>query len=597
MTRYRQTGEPTRRSIFGSALRNRLVLLGWLFLAGCGRVDVTAETPDLVLLNARVVTMNADDAIAEAIAISGNTIAAIGTTADIRALAGPGTETIDLAGNSVTPGIIDAHNHFAWSVVSNLAQLDLEYPAVESIADIRDQLRRVVAEEDPGEWIFGWRWDASKLAEQRDITAADLDDLSPDNPVWLVHTSSHYGVANSRALALAGIDAATPDVDGGVIGRDADGEPTGILADQAMDLVNAVVPPTTTEDYIEAVTRFTGDLSAEGITTIKDPEINQRHWDAYRAVEASGDLTVRVFTLWRAPDTLEEARSLLQRIAPITQPGEADGSELVVSGGVKIYIDGSGTARTAWMYDDWNRHYTDVDEGNTGLTYLEPDLLFDEIRLFHDAGIHIGSHAIGDRAIDFTIDAYDRVLREQPITGLRHSIIHCNLPTGHAMDLMVTLQRDYDAGYPEVQPAFLWWIGDTYAGNFGAERSAHVLPLRTFEERGIRWAGSSDYDVSPYAPRYALWAASARETMLGTYGRNPWGSDESVSVHDTLRAYTATAARQVFLEDRIGTLEVGKLADIVAWDRDLYGVPVDELQEVRAILTVMNGRIVYRATE
>ena len=227
--------------------------------------------------------------------------------------------------------------------------------------------------------------------------------------------------------------------------------------------------------------------------------------------------------------------------------------------------------------------------------YLEPDLLFEQIRLFHDAGIHIGSHAIGDRAIDFTMDAYDRVLADRPMAGLRHSIIHCNLPTEHAMDLMVRLQRDFDAGYPEVQPAFMWWIGDTYAGNFGPERSLRVLPLRTFEERGIRWAGSSDYDVSPYAPRHALWAASAREAMLGTYGRNPWGSDESVSVHDTLRAYTATASRQVFLEDRIGTLEVGKLADVVAWDRDLYKVAVEELKEARAVLTVMNGRVVYRA--
>jgi len=582
-----------RQSLF-----QRLSLLGLVALGGCGQsVDEPVSHPELILFNANVVTMNAADDVASALAISGNTITAIGADAEVRALAGPATETIDLAGNTVTPGIIDAHNHFAWSVVSNLAQLNIEYPAVSSIADIREQLSGVVDDESPGEWIFGWRWDPSKLEERRNIVAADLDDISPDNPVWLVHTSSHYGVANSKAMELAGIDADTSDMDGGVIERDDEGRPTGILTDQAMDLVNAVVPPTTTEDYIEAVTRFVGDLSAEGITTIKDPEINQLHWDAYQAVEKSGKLSVRVFALWRAPDTLDEARVLLDHIAPITNPRSEDGSRQVISGGVKIYIDGSGTARTAWMYDDWNREYTDTDEGNVGLTYLEPDLLFEQIRLFHDAGIHIGSHAIGDRAIDFTMDAYDRVLEENPRDGLRHSIIHCNLPTEHALDLMVRLQRNHDAGYPEVQPAFLWWIGDTYAGNFGPERSLRVLPLRTFEERGIRWAGSSDYDVSPYAPRHALWAASAREAMLGSYGKNPWGSDESVSVHDTLRAYTVTASRQVFMEERIGTLEVGKLADVVAWDRDLYGTPVDDLKEARAILTVMNGKVVYRATQ
>ena len=292
---------------------------------------------------------------------------------------------------------------------------------------------------------------------------------------------------------------------------------------------------------------------------------------------------------------MEEASALLRQIRPFTDPASEDGSKLVVSGGVKIYIDGSGTARTAWVYDDWNLESSGIDEGNTGLTYLEPDVLFDQIKLFHDAGIHIGTHAIGDRAIDFTMDAYDRVLADTPIAGLRHSIIHCNLPTEHAMDLMQKLQRDFDAGYPEVQPAFLWWIGDVYAGNFGPERSLRVLPLRTFEERGIRWAGSSDFDVSPYAPRHALWAATVRQTMLGTFGSSPWGTDESVSVHDTLRAYTATASRQVFLENEIGTLEVGKRADLVAWDRDLYAIQPDELKEVRAILTLLDGKIVFEA--
>ena len=539
--------------------------------------------------------MDAADSVAEAIAITGERITAIGTTAEISKFAGPGTALIDLGGNSVTPGIIDTHNHYAWSVSSELAQLDLEYPAVSTIRDVREQLRRAVAAEPAGEWILGWRWDAAKLEERRNILAADLDDLSPDHPVWLGHNSGHYGVANARAMAIAGVDAATPDPEGGVIMRDESGNPTGILTDQAMDLVTRMIPAATTEDYVEAITRFSGDLSREGITTLKDPEIDQQHWDAYNEVADNGNLPVRVVTLWRVGDSMGEARALLREIQPFTRPALEDGSRLVVSGGVKIYIDGSGTARTAWMYDDWNLESSGTDEGNTGLTYLEPELLFDQIRLFHDAGIHIGTHAIGDRAIDFTMDAYDRVLADSPTSGLRHSIIHCNLPTDHAMDLMQKLQREFDAGYPEVQPAFLWWIGDVYAGNFGPERSLRVLPLRTFEKRGIRWAGSSDFDVSPYAPRHALWAASVRQTMLGTYGTSPWGTDESVSVNDTLRAYTATASRQVFLEDEIGTLEVGKRADIVAWDRDLYAIPVDELKEVRARLTIMNGRIVFEA--
>jgi len=564
-----------------------------LTLSACGQQQADKMPPDLILFNAHVATMDAADSIAQAVAVSGNSITAVGAAAAILEFAGPQTELIDVGGNTITPGFIDTHNHFAWGALDESSPLNIEYPAVTSIQDIREQVRLAAARLGEGEWVVGSRWDAGKLLERRDMSAADLDGVSPDNPVWLLHTSAHYGVANSRALELAGIDAGTPDPDGGVIVRDDNGNPTGILTDQAMALVADITPPVTAEDFVRAVSERVGFLSAEGITTIKDPEIDQRHWDAYKTISENGNLSVRVFVLWRVPDTMTEARELLLRITPIMNPG-GDATDLI-SGGVKIYIDGSGTARTAWMYDDWNENFTDVDEGNKGLTYLETDLLLAQIRLFHDAGVHIGTHAIGDRAIDFTLDSYDRVLADNPTPGLRHSIIHSNLPTAHAMDLMVKLQRDYDAAYPEIQPAFLWWIGDAYAGNFGSERSLQVLPLRTFQERGIKWAGSSDFNVSPYAPRYALWAASAREAMLGTYGDNPWGTDESISVHDTLRAYTIVAARQVFLEDKVGSIEKGKLADIVVWDRDLYSIPVEELKEVKPVLTLMNGEVVYRA--
>ena len=569
-----------------------LVLLATILLFSCEQQESSVTAPDLILTNASVITMDKMDSVAEAVAVTGNKITAVGSSADLEQLAGPETTIIDLEGNTVSPGIIDTHNHFAVSVSADLNQMDVEYPSVKSIQDIRLQLQQSVANKAPGDWILGWGWDAAKLDEKRNINASDLDDLTPNNPVWLGHTSAHYGVANSQALALAGIDSDTPNPDGGVIERDRNGVATGILTDQAMDFVNNIIPEAP-RNYVKAITKWVGDLSAEGITTIKDPEIYQEHWDAYKTVEQQGGLSVRVFTLWRVPDTLDDAKVLLHHIKSFTQPLEQDGSSLVISGGVKIYIDGSGTVRTAWVHEDWNQNYTDVDEGNRGLTYIAPNVLSDQIKLFHDAGVHIGTHAIGDRAIDFTMTSYDQVLESNPIIGLRHSIIHSNLPTDYAMDLMVKLQRKFDTGYPEVQPAFLWWIGDTYVANFGPERSLRVLPLRTFENRGILWAGSSDFDVSPYALRHAFWAASTRQPMLGTHGTNPWGTDETVSIHETLRAYTATASRQVFLEDKIGTIEVGKLADIVAWDRNLYTIPTHELKEVKATLTIMNGEIVY----
>ena len=490
--------------------------------------------------------------------------------------------------------MIDVHNHFAWGAFDEYFSLSLSYPGVTSIEDVLARIKEELQERAPNEWIIGTEWDAAKLAERRDMTLTDLDAVAPENPVWLLHTSAHYGVANSRALALANVTRDTPDPDGGVIVRDADGNPTGILMDQAMNLIGAVTPPTTAEHFDEATTNLLGQLSAEGITTIKDPEIDERHWDAYKQIRSRGQLSVRVFVLWRAPDTIEEAKNLLQQIAPFTDPQKGSDDDQLISGGVKIYIDGSGTARTAWVYDEWNKNFSETDEGNFGLTYVEPDILFEQIRLFHMAGIHLGVHAIGDRAIDFTMDAFDKVLWENPVIGLRHSIIHCNIPTDNAMDLMFKLQNSYDAAYPEVQPAFLWWIGDAYAGNFGPKRSPRVLPLNTFLERGIKWASSSDYNVSPFAPRYGLWASIARQTLFGTFGEHPWGTEESISVQDALRSYTTWAARQVFLEDKIGSIEAGKYADIVVWDRDPYAVSTEELKDMKALLTLFNGKIVYR---
>ena len=574
-----------------------IVFLCLLAMSACSEKYSDPNDPDILLINGNIITMGDDDPIVEAVSIRGNEIVAIGTTTEVTESAGPDTQIIDLGGLTVTPGLIDVHNHFAWGAFDEYFSLNLSYPTVTSIDGVLARIKEAVEARDPDEWIIGAEWDAGKLAEGRDISATDLDAVSPNHPVWLLHASAHYGVANSRALELAGISDSTNAPEGGVIGRDDEGNPTGILTDQAMNLIGEVAPAATTEQFDEATTHLIRQLNAEGITTLKDPEIDQRHWDAYKQIKSRGDLTVRVFALWGRPDTMADANELLERIAPITHPQSGSGDDHLISGGVKLYIDGSGTARTAWVYDEWNKNLSETDEGNFGLVYVDPEILFEQIRLFHNAGIHLGVHAIGDRAIDFTMDSYDKVISENPIYGLRHSIIHCNIPTDRAMDLMFKLQKSYDAGYPEIQPAFLWWIGDAYAANFGERRNPRVLPLNTFLERGIRWAASSDFNVSPFAPRYGLWASVARQTLLGTHGDHPWGTEESITVQNALKSYTTWASRQVFLEDKIGSIETGKYADIIVWDRDPYSVPTEELKEMKALLTLMNGEVVHRAAE
>src|SRR5262249_28598856 len=203
-------------------------------------------------------------------------------------------------------------------------------------------------------------------------------------------------------------------------------------------------------------------------------------------------------------------------------------------------------------------------------------------------------HALGDRAIDWVVDTYDQALAAKRTRGLRHGIIHANVPTDHAIDLMARLQREYDAGYPESQATFLWWLGDNYTANLGPARSLRLKPFRTFLEKGIHWAGGSDYPVTPFASRYSLWASVVRKSLNGTYGAHPFGTRESVDIKTALRAQTMWAAHQMFLDDRIGSIEVGKEADIAVWAQDMYSVPTDGLKDLKCLLTLFRGAIVYR---
>ena len=290
-------------------------------LVACEQQVPETAAPNLILLNGHVVTMDTGDTVAQAVAVSDNTITAVGTTTEISKLAGPDTEIIDLGGRTVTPGLIDTHNHFAWGALGEIDSLNLSYPNVESISDVREKIRQAVAHTDPGEWIIGSNWDAGKFSEQRDITAADLDDVAPDNPVWLLHTSAHYGVANSRALDIARIDIDTPAPDGGVIERDEDGVPTGILSDQAMALISSVTPETTSADFIEAITAQVGSLNAEGITTIKDPEIDQRHWMRTRRYAPMVTFLSGSSRCGADPTRSKTRRSCLRTLRPSLIPG------------------------------------------------------------------------------------------------------------------------------------------------------------------------------------------------------------------------------------------------------------------------------------
>jgi predicted amidohydrolase YtcJ len=556
-------------------------------------VSAPAQTPDLILIHGKILTVDAKDSIAQAVAIRQGKIVAVGSDQDILQLAGPKAKVIDLHGSTATPGLMDSHAHLATGGLEELYSVELS-----DAGTVDEVVRRVqagVAKLKPGEWLTGAGWDEGKLAEHRYVLASDLDNISPHNPVWLMHTTGHYGAANHEALRLAHITAVSKDPPAGTIDRDPQGLPTGVLKESAMDAVLALIPPPTPEQRRNGILRMVDTLHREGMTAVKDPDIDQPTWDAYRQLLEEKKLSLHVCVLWHGGTTLESAREALARIQSLPRPPDSLGDGNLLSCGAKLYMDGSGGARTAWVYKEWNKNSIGIDRGNYGYPLSNPEIYRQQVRLFHQASVSVGTHAIGDHAIDWVVDTYAEVLKEKPTTGLRHSIIHANIPTDHAIDTMATLQKEYDAGYPESQPPFLWWIGDTYAGNFGPERSLRLNPFHTYLSRGIIWGGGSDYSVTPLPARFGIWASVQRETLKGTYGAHPFGTAEAVDVHTALRSYTAWAARQLFLEDKIGSIEPGKEADIAVWDEDMYTIPAAELRTLKCEMTIYNGEVVYRA--
>ena len=571
-----------------------LVIVGG---SGCdrnGAIPIPAAA-DKILYNGNIITVDARDSIAAALAIKDGRILSVGSNETIQALAGPSTKQIDLRGATATPGLLDAHAHFARGGASLLYELDLSSAEVDSVVAVVQKVESEVGKLDAGQWLHGRGWDEGKLAERRYIYAADLDPVTPRNPVYLSHTMGHYGVANSLALRMAGIASNTPDPPGGTIDRGPDGEPTGILKEAAQGLVIGLLPPIDVERMRNGVRRIVESFNRECMTGVKDPAIDGVVWDAYKRVLEEGKLTVRVFTLWRAGATLQAAQDLIRRIGPFSRPYLALGDNQLISGGVKLFADGSGGARTAWLYEDWNKNFEELDEGNRGYPAIDPEILRQQIRMFHEAGLHMSTHAIGDRAIDWVVDSYAMVLKQKPTPGLRHGIIHNNIPSDRALDAIAQLQREYDAAYPEPSAPFMWSIGDTYAGNFGPRRSLRLNPFKTYLERGIRWAGASDFAVTPFPARFGLWASLERETLLGTYP-DPYGKEESFDIRAALRSYTIWSARQMFLEDEIGSLETGKLADIAVWDRNLYSVPAAEIKDLKCLMTLFGGEVVHEAS-
>ncbi|MBH5338431.1 amidohydrolase [Streptomyces pactum] len=560
------------------------------------------ETADLILTGGDVLTVDAAFSVARAVAVRNGRILAVGDDAEITALAGPGTQVIDLAGRTVLPGINDSHLHAAaWALTRPPFALDLGHPAVESIADIAAAVREAAAGLPEGQWITGLGWDVGYLAEcladqGRRPHRDDLDAAAPDHPVCLTDFSGHMVWVNSRALELAGIAPGTAAPDGGVIETDGAGRPTGILKETAQSLVQALIPPATVAQRKHAIRSAVTALHALGITSYTEPGLgpggaeilggglHTATLDAYVELARAGELGSRVRVLLLPAPMGGSAADVTAGLKGLAVPDDVDARRLAVIG-VKMFADGVPPNETAWMYDPY------PGGGHGGLCVHGADLglqqaeLTEMIRVAHTAGYQAGVHVTGDRAIDAVVDAFAAVQRAHPRPDARHYVIHGDFASGPSLAKLAA------HGYGiNMNPAIKWTIADLMDEMVGDERSAYQWPVRSAVEAGIAVCVGSDAPITAPDWRRGVAAMLLRESKAT--GRVS-GPEQRVSLETALRAYTANPARQDFAEDWKGTIEPGKVADLCVLGGDLRATDPHDIPDLPVDLTVLDGRIVF----
>ncbi len=567
-------------------------LLGVSLALLCATASAQIKSADTVIRHGVVITVDPQDRVAEALAIRDGRIVFVGSDAEAAQLIGPATQVIDLAGRVVTPGIIDTHAHILEGVTDKLFKADLTN--AKSVAEILAIVKTQSAKTRAGGWVQAFGWNEGVIAEHRPPTLDELDSVTAGHPALLENVTHHFGMVNSAALASVGIDAASKDIEGGTIVRGPDQKPTGILREKAQNLVINAIPPLSAEQYHLGIQAALDLMHSLGLTGVKDI-VYPDAWKAYLSFAKFDGLTAHICPLMWAGSTLDSAKITLAGIQQARIDTRAIPAGDLQVCGAKILLDGSAVGHTAWRNEDYaaNPHFP----GPPGRGYplVDPSQYQAMVKLFNAAGVQVGTHAIGDRAIDLVVDTYLAALQENPQVGLRHSIIHEHEPTVHALEVMQQLQSKYDAGIPETQASFLYYLGNSLSGAFGPEQSHHLMPFATYRKLGLIYSNGSDFAVTPIAPQIGLWASVAREPLKGTYGPHPFGTAESVDIHTALRSYTQWSAHQLFLDKETGTLEIGKWADLAVWDRNPYAIPTSEIKDMKCTMTLYKGKVVFEA--
>ncbi len=570
-------------------------ITAWLSFAQA----VSAEdAADLILHNGKIVTVDRDFSVHEAIAVRGDKILRVGKNDDVLALGVEGTEVVDLGGKMVLPGLIDSHTH---PNSAAMHEFDHPIPDMQTIADVLAYIRTRAKTLGEGKWIVVRQVFITRLREQRYPTRAELDEAAPSNPV-LFSTGPDASV-NSLALKLSGIGKEFQVTGAGHIERDpATGEPTGILRSCTRYVkVESAIKPAAEEDRVRRLLELFADYHSVGITSIADRDADGSAVDRYRALNEHGKLSVRV-SVSRSLDPngpLDAIEEKLRELAanPLSIPSRAKADARLQIVGVKTYLDGGMLTGSAYLRQPWGVSdiYSIRDPEYRGVLMIPRERLLPIVRATVENGLQFTAHSVGDGACATLLDVYEEVNKTLPIAKTRPCLTHANFQGRDLIDQAAMLGVVAD-----IQPAWLYLDAHTLAAQFGEPRLRYFQPLKSLFESGVIVGGGSDHmqkigslrSVNPYNPFLGMWVAVTRQSK---HRDRPLHAEEALSRAQAIRFYTSNNAYILFREQLVGSLQQGKLADLIVVDTDLLTCEADEIRDTQVLRTYVDGKLVYEA--
>ncbi len=567
-----------------------LCLAGWiaLWLLSSGNA-AAQQTPDTIYYNGNIVTVWAEHPSVEAVAIAGDRFSAVGSDADVLKTAGPQTKKIDLHGKCVVPGVIESHVH---PITAALSEIDGPIPVFHSIPEIQAFIRERAAKLPAGRIVLVPKIYSTRLAEHRYPTRTEIDAAAPDREAMV--DNGYASVLNSALLKRLGITRDTPQPANGRIVKDEKGEPTGLVLG-APDLLAKFRGSRTytAKDRLWALRAMLKHYNEVGITSIIDRMEGPDGFRAYQTLDEAGELTVRSYVTYfiKAQGSPQQVRQDIERIPFVTGWGD----KWFRVGSLKTVLDGGILIGTAYLRQPYGSHtqiYGFVEPGYRGVLSVPKENIFEMARVADELGWQMTAHSTGGGSTDLLLDAYEAADRIKPLRGRRFTVTHGNFPDDRAIERARKLGVAFD-----VQPAWLHFDGPAIKDAFGPERMKHFQPLKQMIDAGIVVAGGSDHMIrfdarratNPYQPFFGMWMAITR-TMTDGQVLNP---EQCISRAEALKMWTWNGAYLMFQEKEKGSIEPGKLADMVVIDKDFLHCPVDEIKDIEPLETIVGGKTVY----